>query len=119
MGNVKKEARECQTQARASVFHVMKTQPTPWTALLWFQGPESEQRQLLARLRAQWPGAIEVIEPDEDGDTWGARCAMDADWLYRNPELTADVSVDGIDTRSFAEFGEFLARVAEAERSSK
>lgn len=47
-----------------------------------FEGPDEEQLQNLTRLCAEWPYAIEIQEPCEDGSAdWQCRLAFDPESL--------------------------------------
>lgn len=72
--------------------------------ILWFRMPPSAARQHLNRLAAEWPGAMEVIEPIEEGDQLGCRVAVSAADLGRNPQAEWEVTetrVSAIDDTSF------------------
>jgi hypothetical protein len=80
--------------ARASeeaVLDALQEEPPRSSVLLvWFTSPLA--RQHLNRLTAEWPGAIEVIEPTEPGDWLGCRIARTAQELEGTP--VAEYEVD-------------------------
>lgn len=69
----------------------------PWTAIVWFFGPMSEQLQLLNRLHAEWRGALEVIEPSDDYPDLGVRISRYARDLRRNPDAEFNITMAGIE----------------------
>lgn len=71
----------------------LQREPSPSPVLLvWFVGDESTQRQNLTRLAGEWPYALEVIEPIEPGDLWGARIARCSSLLERDPTAEFEIS---------------------------
>ena len=60
--------------------------------ILWFHMHPSAARQHLNRLCAEWPGALEVIEPIEEGDQLGCRVALSAASIGCNPAAEWEVT---------------------------
>ncbi len=60
--------------------------------ILWFELPMDQARQHLNRLAAEWPGAVEAIEPTEPGDVLGCRVALNQEDLGRNPQSEWEVT---------------------------
>lgn len=59
--------------------------------IVWFRGTDDQQRQLLNRLVAEWPWSLEVIDPIEPGDQWGARLARYPEHIGQNPHAEFEV----------------------------
>lgn len=68
--------------------------PTGAPIIVWFAGSPDEQLQLLNRLRAEWPFALDEIEPTEPGDSWGACLARHRSLL--GLAVTAEFEVSSV-----------------------
>lgn len=64
----------------------------PQPLLIWFDLPEDAAWQHLNRLAAEWPGALDIIFPTEEGDLVGCTVAFHPDDLKRSPQSEWEVS---------------------------